>query len=92
MYFFDMLCLGVCTTRHWQTSGRLVQGINVCTVALISLFFQGTFLVTQAVAQAMVEAKVQTGSIVNIASIVAKASSKILCPCIYLKNEYLILF
>ena len=28
-YFFDM---GVCTTRHWQTSGRLVQQFNVCTV------------------------------------------------------------
>ena len=25
VYFFDMLSLGVCTTRHWQTSGQLVQ-------------------------------------------------------------------
>ena len=49
-----------------------------CSLNLV-VFFQGTFLVTQAVAQAMVEAKVQTGSIVNIASIVAKASSKIRC-------------
>ena len=31
-YFFDMLYLGVCTTRHWQTSGRLVQELNECTV------------------------------------------------------------
>ena len=23
---------GVCTTRHWQTPGRLVQELNVCTV------------------------------------------------------------
>ena len=23
--FFDMFSVGVCTTRHWQTSGRLVQ-------------------------------------------------------------------
>ena len=30
--FFDMLSMGVCTTRHWQTSGRLVQELNVCTV------------------------------------------------------------
>ena len=30
--FLDMLSLGVCTTRHWQMSGRLVQGLNVCTV------------------------------------------------------------
>ena len=29
---FDMLSMGVCTTRHWQTSGRLVQELNVCTV------------------------------------------------------------
>ena len=31
IYFFDMLSLGVCTTRHWQTSDRLVQELNVCT-------------------------------------------------------------
>ena len=24
--------MGVCTTRHWQTPGRLVQGLNICTV------------------------------------------------------------
>ena len=30
--FFDMLSLGVCTTRHWQTSGHLLQELNVCTV------------------------------------------------------------
>ena len=32
--FFDMLTMGVCTAGHWQTSGRLVQEINVCTLAL----------------------------------------------------------
>ena len=32
--FFDMLFMGICTTRHWQTSGRLVQELNVCTVHL----------------------------------------------------------
>ena len=32
--FFDMLSMGVCTTRHWHTSGRLVQELNVCTVGL----------------------------------------------------------
>ena len=31
-YYFDMLSMGVCTTSHWQTSGRLVQELNVCTV------------------------------------------------------------
>ena len=29
---FDILSMAVCTTRHWQTSGRLVQELNVCTV------------------------------------------------------------
>ena len=31
-YYFDMLSMGVCTTSHWQTSGRLVQELNVYTV------------------------------------------------------------
>ena len=31
----DMLTMGVCTTRHWQSSSRLVQELNVCTVALL---------------------------------------------------------
>ena len=31
-YFFDMLDVVICTTGHWQTSGRLVQELNVCTV------------------------------------------------------------
>ena len=29
---FAMLLIIVCTTRHWQTSGRLVQALNVCTL------------------------------------------------------------
>ena len=32
-FFFDTLSMGVCTTRLWQTPGRLVQELNVCTVA-----------------------------------------------------------
>ena len=31
-YFIDMLSMGVCSTRHWQTCGRLVQELNVCSV------------------------------------------------------------
>ena len=31
-YFIGMLSPGVCTPRHRQTSGRLVQEFNVCTV------------------------------------------------------------
>ena len=32
-YFFDMLSMVVCTTRHSETSGRLVKDLNACTVA-----------------------------------------------------------
>ena len=32
--FFDMLSMGFRTTRQSQTSGRLVQEVNGCTVAL----------------------------------------------------------
>ena len=28
---FDMLSMGAFTTRHWQTSGQLVQELKVCT-------------------------------------------------------------
>ena len=31
---FDLLCVDVFTTRHWQMSGRLVQESNICTVQL----------------------------------------------------------
>ena len=34
-YLFDVLSMGVCTTRHWQTSGELVQELNVCTVCVM---------------------------------------------------------
>ena len=30
-YTFDMLSVDQCTTRHWQTSGLLVQELNVFT-------------------------------------------------------------
>ena len=30
--FFDMLSTRVFTTRHWQSSGRLVQELTICTV------------------------------------------------------------
>ena len=33
-YLFDILSMGDCTRKHWQTSGRLVQELNACTVAL----------------------------------------------------------
>ena len=33
-YFIDMLSMGVHTTRHWQTSGRLVQELNVGTIGV----------------------------------------------------------
>ena len=31
-YFFDMLSKGVCTTRHLEASGQLVQELDVSTV------------------------------------------------------------
>ena len=30
--FFELLSTSVFAPRHWQTSGRLVQELNVCTV------------------------------------------------------------
>ena len=33
-YVIDVLSMVVCTTRHWQTSGRLVQELNDCTVRI----------------------------------------------------------
>ena len=30
--FSGIFYMGVCTTGHWQTSGRLVLELNVCTV------------------------------------------------------------
>ena len=36
-HVIDMLPMGVYTTRHCQTSGRLVQELNVCTVAIYTL-------------------------------------------------------
>ena len=32
-YSFDMLSMGVCTTRHWQMSSQLMQELNACTVS-----------------------------------------------------------
>ena len=32
---FDTLSVSVCTTTHWQTSGQLVQELNVCTVHVL---------------------------------------------------------
>ena len=33
---FDMLSMGVCTNRNWQTSGQLVQELNLCTVYILN--------------------------------------------------------
>ena len=46
-YFFDMLYIVVCTTRHRQTSGQLVQELDVCTVyvavfGITMIFDEGT--------------------------------------------------
>ena len=36
--FFDMLSMGDFTTRLWQTTGRLVQELDVCTVLSFSTY------------------------------------------------------
>ena len=36
--FSDMLSMGFCKTRHWKTSGRLVQELNVSTVKMCYLY------------------------------------------------------
>ena len=33
--FFDMQSMGVCTSRHWQTSGRQMQKLSVGTVLVV---------------------------------------------------------
>ena len=43
-YFFNMLSMDVCTTRHWQTYGRLVQELNVCTVGVFVGYFNKMYL------------------------------------------------
>ena len=48
---FDIFSMGAFTTRHWQTSGRLVQELNVCTAVckdyytLAFLFYRYLFSV-----------------------------------------------
>ena len=37
----------VCTTRHWQTSGRLVQELNVCTLHVGCRGFASLFLILE---------------------------------------------
>ena len=34
-YCFDMLSMGVGTTRHWQMSGQQVHELNVCTCIVL---------------------------------------------------------
>ena len=34
-YIIDMVCMGVCISRHSQLSGRLLQELNVCTVSCL---------------------------------------------------------
>ena len=36
-FHFDMLSMIVGTTRHWQTFGRLVEEVGICTIKCMSL-------------------------------------------------------
>ena len=43
MYVVDVLdvfSMSICTAGHWKTSGRLVQELNVCTVACEMKYIQ----------------------------------------------------
>ena len=42
-YIIDMLSKEVCTTKHWQMSGRLVQELNDCTVSGYGLLEENSF-------------------------------------------------
>ena len=33
---FEMVSMGVCTTSHWQTFGRLVQELNISTTETVN--------------------------------------------------------
>ena len=44
-YLFDMLPTSFGTTRHWQTSGRLVQELNVCAVCVSHVLITPAFRV-----------------------------------------------
>ena len=41
-HLFNVLSFGVCTTRHCQTSGRMVQQLTVCTVGVNNQFLNNT--------------------------------------------------
>ena len=50
--FFDMLSMGVCTTRQRQTLGRLVQELNGCIVHMTACYlsFLGVYRYNQSAA------------------------------------------
>ena len=68
--FLDMLSRGVCTARHWQTSGRLVQELNVCTV-LFNIVGSSYYLVWWAISDMMPE---KMGMCETVASILCDTS------------------
>ena len=45
LFFINILSKGVCTIMHWQTSGRLVQELNICTVGILSGVFEASLTV-----------------------------------------------
>ena len=36
---FDTLSISICESRHWQTSGQLVQELNVCAVEHVLIIY-----------------------------------------------------
>ena len=83
--------LGACPIVRIPIYIRLV----VCVTSFIFCFqndfpiLQGTFLLNQAVSRAMIGAKINNGSLVNISSIVGKVSYFGLCTLVYLFHTFI---
>ena len=41
--YFEMLSMGMCTTRHWQISGRLVQWIKCLNCTWVKVFWMSSY-------------------------------------------------
>ena len=53
LLFDKLLSICVCTIRHWQTSGKLVQESNVCLVELIRLVYKDNWLCWHGIVQSI---------------------------------------
>jgi len=72
---FDTVPSIVCNSAGITRDNFLLKMDEKCWDEVMDINLKGTFLVSQAAAAAMVDAKVSQGSIVNIASIVGKTGN-----------------